>query len=147
VASPTGMRWWALFRRPLGLPIPHTAIIQGNQHRIADQLGEFIEVHFLEAAPVEARLRQIDFGSFIADWLARPQAQCRSRALYAATSARGGLRDGNLRPDDLHHPHASPPSCNRSISRRSPPARCALSCKRAGTRVCLMTSCAAFMNR
>ena len=59
----------ALFKRPLGLPIPHTAIIQSNRHRIADKLGEFIEVHFLEAAPVEAKLRQIDFGSFIADWL------------------------------------------------------------------------------
>src|SRR3989475_7898517 len=59
----------ALFRRPLGLPIPHTAIIQSNQHRIADKLGEFIELHFLEAAPVDAKLRQIDFGSFIADWL------------------------------------------------------------------------------
>src|ERR1700731_1042010 len=59
----------ALFRRPLGLPIPHTAIIQSNQHRIADKLGEFIEVHFLEPAPVEAKLRQVDFGSFIADWL------------------------------------------------------------------------------
>src|SRR3954470_18419095 len=34
----------ALFRRPLGLPIPHTAIIRSNQHRIADRLGEFIEV-------------------------------------------------------------------------------------------------------
>src|SRR3954463_2773072 len=59
----------ALFKRPLGLPIPHTAIIQSNQARIADKLGEFIQVHFLEAAPVEAKLRQIDFGSFIADWL------------------------------------------------------------------------------
>jgi uncharacterized membrane-anchored protein YjiN (DUF445 family) len=59
----------ALFRRPLGLPIPHTAIIQSNQHRIADKLGEFIEQHFLEAAPVEAKLREIDFGGFIADWL------------------------------------------------------------------------------
>src|SRR5665213_756448 len=59
----------ALFRRPLGLPIPHTAIIQSNQHRIADKLGEFIEVHFLEANPVDAKLRQIDFGRFIADWL------------------------------------------------------------------------------
>jgi uncharacterized membrane-anchored protein YjiN (DUF445 family) len=59
----------ALFRRPLGLPIPHTAIIQSNQQRIADRLGEFIEVHFLEAAPVEAKLRQIDFASFVADWL------------------------------------------------------------------------------
>src|SRR5712675_2350743 len=59
----------ALFKRPLGLPIPHTAIIQGNQHRIADKLGEFIEVHFLETAPVDAKLRQIDFATFVADWL------------------------------------------------------------------------------
>src|SRR3954462_3980209 len=59
----------ALFQRPLALPIPHTAIIQGNQHRIADKLGEFIEVHFLEAKPIEAKLREVDFGSFIADWL------------------------------------------------------------------------------
>ncbi|MET3909522.1 uncharacterized membrane-anchored protein YjiN (DUF445 family) [Bradyrhizobium sp. S3.3.6] len=59
----------ALFKRPLGLPIPHTAIIQSNQARIADKLGEFIQVHFLEAGPVEAKLQEIDFGSFVADWL------------------------------------------------------------------------------
>jgi uncharacterized membrane-anchored protein YjiN (DUF445 family) len=59
----------ALFKRPLGLPIPHTAIIQSNQARIADKLGEFIQVHFLEARPVEAKLNEIDFGSFVADWL------------------------------------------------------------------------------
>lgn len=59
----------ALFKRPLGLPIPHTAIIQSNQARIADKLGEFIQVHFLEAGPVEAKLNEIDFGFFVADWL------------------------------------------------------------------------------
>ncbi len=59
----------ALFRRPLGLPIPHTAIIQQNQHRIADKLGEFIEVHFLSEGPIDAKLRQIDFAAFVADWL------------------------------------------------------------------------------
>jgi uncharacterized membrane-anchored protein YjiN (DUF445 family) len=59
----------ALFKRPLGLPIPHTAIIPSNQDRIADKLGEFIEVHFLEAGPIEAKLRQFDFGAFVADWL------------------------------------------------------------------------------
>jgi uncharacterized membrane-anchored protein YjiN (DUF445 family) len=59
----------ALFKRPLGLPIPHTAIIQSNQQRIADKLGEFIEKNFLEAGPVDAKLKQIDFGAFIADWL------------------------------------------------------------------------------
>jgi uncharacterized membrane-anchored protein YjiN (DUF445 family) len=59
----------ALFRRPLGLPIPHTAIIPNNQHRIADKLGEFVEEHFLDAAPVAAKLNQTDFASFIAEWL------------------------------------------------------------------------------
>jgi uncharacterized membrane-anchored protein YjiN (DUF445 family) len=60
----------ALFRRPLGLPIPHTAIIPANQQRIAEKLGEFIERNFLDAAPVEAKLRSVDFASFVADWLA-----------------------------------------------------------------------------
>ncbi len=59
----------ALFRRPLGLPIPHTAIIQTNQGRIADKLGEFIETNFLDAAPVEAKLREIDFASFMSEWM------------------------------------------------------------------------------
>ena len=71
----------ALFRRPLGLPIPHTAIIQSNQHRIADKLGEFIEVHFLEAAPVEAKLRQIDFAPSSPTGCATASAARISRAL------------------------------------------------------------------
>ena len=71
----------ALFKRPLGLPIPHTAIIQSNQNRIADKLGEFIEAHFLEPGPVEAKLRQVDFGSFIADWL-RDRKKCDDLARF-----------------------------------------------------------------
>ncbi len=59
----------ALFRRPLGLPIPHTAIIQRNHRRIADTLGEFIETNFLAPEPVEARLREVDFAALVADWL------------------------------------------------------------------------------
>jgi uncharacterized membrane-anchored protein YjiN (DUF445 family) len=113
-----------LFRRPLGLPIPHTAIIQSNQHRIADKLGEFIEVHFLEAAPVEAKLRQIDFASFIADWLrdrkrstdlARFTLRLLPEAL-SATETSGLCRSSAV---------GSPASCSRSIWRRLPPARCA----------------------
>ena len=60
----------ALFRRPLGLPIPHTAIIPANQLKIAEKLGEFVERNFLDAAPIEAKLRSVDFASFVADWLA-----------------------------------------------------------------------------
>jgi len=61
----------ALFRRPLGLPIPHTAIVPHNQARIADSLGGFIARHFLASEPVDARLREVDFAALAADWLSR----------------------------------------------------------------------------
>ncbi|CAN7508299.1 DUF445 domain-containing protein [Mesorhizobium sp. LjRoot246] len=60
----------ALFRRPLGLPIPHTAIIPENQSRIADNLGRFIEVNFLAPEPVREKLAEVDFSALVADWLA-----------------------------------------------------------------------------
>jgi uncharacterized membrane-anchored protein YjiN (DUF445 family) len=59
----------ALFRRPLGLPIPHTAIIPANQERIADNLGRFIEVNFLAPGPVREKLNEVDFAALVADWL------------------------------------------------------------------------------
>jgi uncharacterized membrane-anchored protein YjiN (DUF445 family) len=59
----------ALFRRPLGLPIPHTAIIARNHLRIADTLGSFIETNFLAPEPVEARLGEVDFAALVAEWL------------------------------------------------------------------------------
>jgi uncharacterized membrane-anchored protein YjiN (DUF445 family) len=63
----------ALFKRPLGLPIPHTAIIPANQNRIADNLGSFIEANFLAPAPVRAKLKEVDFAALVADWLAEPK--------------------------------------------------------------------------
>ena len=60
----------ALFRRPLGLPIPHTAIIPANKDRIADNLGRFIEVNFLAPGPVRMKLKEVDFAMLVADWLA-----------------------------------------------------------------------------
>jgi uncharacterized membrane-anchored protein YjiN (DUF445 family) len=59
----------ALFRRPLGLPIPHTAIIPRNHERIADNLGTFIETNFLAAEAVEAKLGEVDFAAQMATWL------------------------------------------------------------------------------
>ncbi|BAV45878.1 membrane protein [Mesorhizobium sp. 113-1-2] len=59
----------ALFRRPLGLPIPHTAIIPENQSRIADNLGRFIEANFLAPEPVWEKLAEVDFAALVADWL------------------------------------------------------------------------------
>ena len=59
----------ALFRRPLGLPIPHTAIIPSNRDRIADNLGRFIEANFLAPEPVRKKLQEVDFAALVADWL------------------------------------------------------------------------------
>ena len=47
----------ALFRRPFGLPIPHTGIIPRNKDRIGDALGGFIADNFLTAEILEAKLR------------------------------------------------------------------------------------------
>ena len=90
----------ALFRRPLGLPIPHTAIIPANKDRIADNLGRFIETNFLAPGPVRAKLAEVDFAQLMADWLADEK---RSRALSGFVARlvpqavgaleRSGLRD------------------------------------------------------
>ena len=62
----------AIFKRPLNLPFPHTAIIPRNQHRIADNLGRFIENNFLATEPVQKKLREIDFAGEMSAWLAAP---------------------------------------------------------------------------
>jgi uncharacterized membrane-anchored protein YjiN (DUF445 family) len=59
----------ALFKRPLGLPIPHTAIIPSNQERIADNLGKFIEQNFLDKETIGKKLKEVDFALLVADWL------------------------------------------------------------------------------
>ncbi|HZQ01971.1 MAG TPA: DUF445 family protein [Reyranella sp.] len=68
----------ALFRRPLGLAIPHTAIIPRNHERIAENLGSFIETNFLAPEAVEKKLGEVDFAGQMADWLSDP---ARSAAL------------------------------------------------------------------
>lgn len=59
----------ALFRRPLGLPIPHTAIVPRNKDRIGAALGGFIADNFLTVDVLEARLRQLEIGRWGAGWL------------------------------------------------------------------------------
>ncbi|MEM9277096.1 MAG: DUF445 family protein [Pseudomonadota bacterium] len=59
----------ALFKHPMGLPIPHTAIVPNNQHRIGDNIGRFIENNFLAPEPVGQKLREVDFADEIARWL------------------------------------------------------------------------------
>jgi uncharacterized membrane-anchored protein YjiN (DUF445 family) len=63
----------ALFRRPLGLPIPHTAIIPGNKDRIGRTLGRFVERNFLTEEALLPKLREKEIGRHAAEWLARPE--------------------------------------------------------------------------
>ena len=64
----------ALFRHPLGLPIPHTAIIPRNKDRIGDNLAEFLRANFLTPSVVARRLERLDVASAMARWLTAPAA-------------------------------------------------------------------------
>lgn len=59
----------ALFRRPLGLPIPHTAIVPSRKDEIGQALARFIRDHFLVKDAVAARLANVDLAGRIGLWL------------------------------------------------------------------------------
>ena len=63
----------ALFRRPLGLPIPHTAIVPENKRRIGASLGRFVTNNFLSPRVAAERLRSIDIVGLAARGLADPR--------------------------------------------------------------------------
>ena len=63
----------ALFRHPLGLPIPHTAIIPSNKNRIGENLASFICANFLSTEQVLAKLAQFDLAARLAAWLSEPR--------------------------------------------------------------------------
>ncbi|ALM86305.1 DUF445 domain-containing protein [Bordetella sp. N] len=73
----------ALFRRPLGLPIPHTAIIPANKARIADSLAVFVRDHFLDPTTLLEKIRVFDPAERLGQWLADPR-----QARVVAGSAR-----------------------------------------------------------
>jgi uncharacterized membrane-anchored protein YjiN (DUF445 family) len=73
----------ALFKKPMNLPFPHTAIIPNNQHRIAENLGGFIDNNFLARGPVSEKLAQVDFAGEISNWLSS-RARSQSLASFIA---------------------------------------------------------------
>src|SRR5881396_1912715 len=60
----------ALFRHPLGLPIPHTAIVATRKERIGQILGTFVQNHFLSHEVISANLRRVHPAERGAQWLA-----------------------------------------------------------------------------
>jgi uncharacterized membrane-anchored protein YjiN (DUF445 family) len=90
----------ALFRHPLGLPIPHTAIIPHSKDRIGEGFGDFVERNFLAPEIIAARLRSLEPGRRFAGWLAQPENAVRvadqlSEALPYVTDSLGdpAIRD------------------------------------------------------
>lgn len=62
----------ALFRHPLGLPIPHTAIIPTNKNRIGDTMALFLKDNFLTPNVVARRMRKVDVAAALGRFLADP---------------------------------------------------------------------------
>jgi uncharacterized membrane-anchored protein YjiN (DUF445 family) len=58
----------ALFRYPLGIRLPHTAIIPNNKKRIGESIGEFVELNFFTADTIDEKLRSKDLTREIAEW-------------------------------------------------------------------------------
>jgi uncharacterized membrane-anchored protein YjiN (DUF445 family) len=88
----------ALFRRPLGLPIPHTAIIPTKKDMIGDSLGDFIGTNFLAEEVVRDKLRRTELARRVGGWLSEP-ANAERVTAEAATAVRGAVTV--LRDDDV----------------------------------------------
>ena len=90
----------ALFRYPLGVPFPHTAIIASNRTRIADSFGAFVEDHFLSREAIAHKLRSVDLSALAAEWLAddRRSVGLSRFVLRLAPQALTAIEETGLRP-------------------------------------------------
>ena len=69
----------ALFRHPLGIPIPHTAIIPENKDRIADTMAGFLRDNFLTPTVVARRMRDLNLARAAGEFLVQPRSGPRGR--------------------------------------------------------------------
>jgi uncharacterized membrane-anchored protein YjiN (DUF445 family) len=94
----------ALFRHPLGLPIPHTAIIPENKDRIADTMAAFLRENFLTPAVVARRMRGMNVARAVGEFLAaspeRGENDHRSRITSGAAELLAEVLE-SLDPDRL----------------------------------------------
>ncbi|QPK79382.1 DUF445 family protein [Corynebacterium lizhenjunii] len=70
----------ALFRHPLGLPIPHTALIPRNKDRVGEALSEFVEENFLTPDALSEKVTQAQLPTKAARWLVQPEHAQRASA-------------------------------------------------------------------
>ena len=88
----------ALFRHPLGLPIPHTAIIVERKDQFAATLGQFVQENFLNAAVLSDRIRAAGLAPRLAAWLADEDNAARfaGHAADVVVTLAGTLRDEDV---------------------------------------------------
>ncbi|NQX12061.1 DUF445 domain-containing protein [Microbacteriaceae bacterium VKM Ac-2855] len=80
----------ALFRHPLGIPIPHTAIIRTKKDEIGQSLGQFVEENFLSGDIVRGKLDSIGVSRHAGRWLAQPD-NARRLGDETAAAVRGAI--------------------------------------------------------
>ncbi|MGB8466774.1 MAG: DUF445 domain-containing protein [Terrimicrobiaceae bacterium] len=83
----------ALFRHPLGIPIPHTAILPKNKNRVAESLAEFVVTNFLTEEQLGPRFRGLDYAGFASRWLREHADFLARRAADYAPRILAGLSD------------------------------------------------------
>ena len=88
----------ALFRYPMGLRIPHTAIIPNRKDRIGRSLGNFVQNNFLSPGVIRTRLKSAQAARKGAEWLARPE-HGESVGRHAAAAVSGVVQV--LRDEDV----------------------------------------------
>jgi uncharacterized membrane-anchored protein YjiN (DUF445 family) len=81
----------ALFRHPLGIPIPHTAIIPANKDRLADAMAGFLRVYFLKPQVVLRRLRPVNFAAYLGAFLIDPQRGGKARLRQGTAGLLGDI--------------------------------------------------------
>ncbi|UAK26562.1 DUF445 domain-containing protein [Sphingomonas nostoxanthinifaciens] len=86
----------ALFRHPLGVPVPHTAIIPRNKDRIGDSLAVFLRTNFLVPSIVVRRMARLDVAAAIGRVLAAPPREGPRRASKLAVTLLESLGDERL---------------------------------------------------
>lgn len=62
----------ALFRHPMGIPIPHTALIPNNKDRVGDALSDFVEENFLTPDALSAKISEAQLPLKAAQWVVEP---------------------------------------------------------------------------
>jgi uncharacterized membrane-anchored protein YjiN (DUF445 family) len=88
----------ALFRHPLGLPIPHTAVIVERKDQFAATLGQFVQENFLNGDVLAERIGSAQIASRVAGWLTDPDNAARfaGHAADMVVRAADGLRDEDV---------------------------------------------------